>query len=37
MADASGRVAVKEQVSELDALELQACRQIKIFDAWRGR
>ena len=33
--DTCGSAAVEERVSELDALELQACRQIKIFDVWR--
>jgi hypothetical protein len=27
--------AVKERLSSLDALELEACRQINIFDVWR--
>ena len=36
-ADVVGCAHVKERVSQFDALELQACRKMKIFDArcWR--
>jgi hypothetical protein len=33
--DTCGRAAVKVRSQKLDAHELEACRQIKIFDVWR--
>ena len=36
-AEVVGCARVKERVSELDALELEACRKMEIFGVWRWR